>query len=198
MDDAPGDAPRVNRQVEQDNDYQNMRDDDDFNAVIEGLRRGDFSRLAPFFDSGDAPGVRCRIVDWYEHGSFARFPDEAAEALTCACFLGRTEVADYLITKGLDPSGGSKTGMNAVHWAANRGQVEALKRLLRHGVPLEVRNMYGGTVLGQAVWSAVNQPRPGQIEAIAELVRAGADVTAVTIPTGNSRVDDVLLGRKLR
>jgi hypothetical protein len=166
--------------------------DDEFAVVLEGLRNGDFTRLAPVFLAGSGPAGRSRIAAWHEEGRFDQHPDEAAEALTCACFLGERETAEYLIVKGLDPSGGARSGMNAVHWAANRGQVETLRLLLRHRVPLEIRNMYGGTVLGQTVWSAVHQPGPGQLEAIAELLRAGADVTAVAVPTGNPRVDAVL------
>jgi hypothetical protein len=166
--------------------------DDEFELVLEGLRNGDFSHLAAAFATGSGPPGHSKIVAWYEEGRFHQHPDEAAEALTCACFLGERETAEYLILKGLDPSGGGRTGMNAVHWAANRGQVETLRLLLRHRVPLETRNMYGGTVLGQTVWSAVNQPGPGQLEAIAELLGAGADLKAVELPTGDPRVDAVL------
>ncbi len=166
--------------------------DAEFGAVLEHLRNGDFSALAGVFASGNGPARTAKIIDWYERGCFDKYPSEAAEALTCACFLGHPETAEYLILKGLDPSGGSKTGMNAVHWAANRGEVSTLRLLLSRGVPLEVKNVYGGTVLGQAVWSAVNQPRPGQLEAIAELLRAGAHTNAVSVPTGNPRVDELL------
>ncbi|MBS1910877.1 MAG: ankyrin repeat domain-containing protein [Bacteroidetes bacterium] len=166
--------------------------DNAFNAALAGLRNGDFSRLAPLFDSAGNLGEQSRIVAWYERGLFADHPVEAAEALTCACFLGEYETAEYLISRGLDPSGGSLTGMNAVHWAANRGQLGTLRLLLKHRVPLETKNMYGGTVLEQTVWSAIHQAGPGQLEAIAELLRAGADVTAVQLPTGDREVDELL------
>jgi len=168
------------------------RTENEFADVLEGLQNGDFSRLAPFFRAEGGPPGRSRIVDWYEHGYFDDHPEEAAESLTCACFLGQFETAEYLIRNGVDPSGGNRTGMNAAHWAANRGEARVLRLLLLHGVPLETRNMYGGTVLAQAVWSAVHEPRPGQLEAIAELIRAGADVKAVTVPTGNPGVDELL------
>jgi hypothetical protein len=168
------------------------RVDDAFNAVLVHLRNGDFSLLAPSFASGQGPNARSKIVAWFEQGLFEKHPAESAEALTCACFLGERETAEYLIQKGLDPSGGSGTGMNAVHWAANRGELSTLRLLLDRRVPLEVRNNYGGTVLGQAVWSAVNQPRHGQLEAIAELLRAGADANEIEFPTGNRHVDELL------
>ena len=40
---------------------------------------------------------------------------------------------------------------------------------------------------GLVACSAVNQPRRGQLEAIADLVRAGADVKEVDFPTETSR-----------
>lgn len=169
--------------------------DDSFDAVLVHLRKGDFSLLAPNFTTG--PKGKSKIVEWFERGFFEKHPFESAEALTCACFLGERDTAQYLIEKGLDPSGGIGTGMNAVHWAANRGELSTLRLLLEHRVPLEVRNNYGSTVLGQTVWSAVNEPRRGQIEAIAELLRAGADVRELGVPTGNRQIDE-LLGRGRR
>jgi len=169
--------------------------DDSFDAVLMHLRNGDFSLLAPNFAPG--PNGKSRIIEWFEQGRFENHPAEALEALTCACFLVEREPAEYLIGKGLDPSGGIGTGMNAVHWAANRGELSTLRLLLEHRVPLEVRNNYGSTVLGQTVWSAVNQPRRGQLEAISELLRAGADVRELGVPTGNRQIDE-LLGRGRR
>jgi hypothetical protein len=53
--------------------------------------------------------------------------------------------------------------------------------------------MYGGTALGIAVWSAINEPRPGHLQIIEELLSAGARVNNVEYPTGNEQVDAVLL-----
>jgi ankyrin repeat protein len=167
--------------------------DDLFRDALQGLRRGDFSRLEPLFDGGFGPaGNRPRIVEWYEEGRFSEEPNALAEALTCACFLGRTSVADYFLARGVDPSAGAATGLNALHWAANRGQLETARLLIRRKVPLETRSMYGGTVLGTAVWSAINEPRPDHLQIVEELLDAGARLDEVNHPTGNSRVDAVL------
>jgi len=53
-------------------------------------------------------------------------------------------------------------------------------------------NMYGGTVLGCAVWSAINEPRVDHIAIIEALLAAGAKIEEADCPTGNERVDDVL------
>jgi len=123
---------------------------------------------------------------------FANEPEALAEALTCACFLGHTSVAEYLLDQGVDPAAGFATGLNAFHWAANRGQLGTTKLLIDHKAALETRNMYGGTVLGTAVWSAINEPRGEQLRVIEELLKAGARIEEAEYPTGDERVDEVL------
>jgi len=156
---------------------------DEFSAVIEGLLRGDFSRLDPLFDD-DSP-----IIAWHREGLFAAAPAALKEAVTCAAFNGRMEVLAYLLDQGVDPAGGDGTGMNALHWAVNRGQFEATRLLVSRGAPLESRNSYGGTVLDCAVWSAINEPRPDHERIIEFLLESGADLSAVELPTGNAQID---------
>jgi len=100
----------------------------------------------------------------------------------------------YLLAQGVDPAGGAATGLNAFHWAANRGQLEAVRLLIDAKAPLETRNSYGGTVLSGTVWAAFHEPRSTHLHIIEELLRAGARVDAVDYPTGNERID-VLLRR---
>ena len=167
-----------------------MAHDSAFESALQGLQNGDFSRLDPFFrpEGAAAPA----ILQWIEQGRFYGHDPELAEALTCACFNGRTEVAEYLLSRGLAPSGGAATGLNAIHWAANRGQLEAVRLLLRHRVPLETRSMYNGTALGTAVWSAINEPKPDHRLIIEELLAAGARVAEAGYPTGDKTIDALL------
>ena len=159
--------------------------------ALRGLKNGDFSRLDPLFQSKD--GFAPQIIRWIEEGAFRGHDSEIAEALTCACFNGRIAVAEYLLTRGVPPSGGMGTGLNAIHWAANRGQLEAVKLLIRHHVPLETRSMYDGTALGTAVWAAINEPRTADhLAIIQELLAAGGDVTQSGYPTGNQGIDALL------
>jgi ankyrin repeat protein len=156
-----------------------------FRDAVQGLHRGDFSRLEPLFASG-------QIVRWHAAGRLADEPKAVAEALTCACFLGRTHVAEYLLNHGVDPTAGAGTGLDALHWAANRGQLESVRMLLRRRAPLETRSRYGGTVLGTAIWSAFHEPRPDHLQIIQELLNAGARVSEVEYPTGNEQIDALL------
>jgi hypothetical protein len=171
---------------------QNTVDDAEFSDALQGLQRGDFSRLERFFDERSSHSGSPRIVEWHEEGLFREEPKALAEALTCACFLGRTGVADYLLKQGVGPSGGAGTGLNALHWAANRGQLEAVRLLLRAGAPLETRSMYGGTALGTAIWSAINEPRRDHEQIIEELLKAGASLEDAGYPTGHERIDAIL------
>ena len=132
--------------------------------ALDDLKQGNFSKLDPLFESGE-------IVEWVDIGFLD--PDQMAEALTCACFNGRVDVAKALLKRGVDPSGGNGTGLNAIHWAANRGQLEAVRLLLKHRGPLETRNMYGGTVLGAAKWALENEKKPDHPKIIQELIAAG-------------------------
>jgi hypothetical protein len=162
-----------------------------FRDALQGLNKGDFSRLQALFDD-QADRRRARIIEWHEEGRFRNQPKALAEALTCACFLGRTNVATYLLTHGLDPSGGAGTGLNAFHWAVNRGQLETVRLLIRWKAPFEPRSMYGGNVLDTAVWSAINEPRPNHVQIIEELLKAGARLEDEDRPTGHEQIDAIL------
>ena len=164
-----------------------------FSDAVQGLKAGDFSRLEPWFgQTSPAEGDRCRIIKWYEDGLFADEPIALQEALTCACFLGRTCIVEYLLGQGVNFAAGTSTGLNGFHWAANRGQLETVMLLIDQGAPLETKNMYGSTVLGMAVWSAINEPKADHLRIIEALIKAGARADEVDYPTGNERVDRVL------
>ena len=162
----------------------------EFADALAGLRNGDFSRLEPIFQAEDEQ--QAQIVGWHKQGLFAEHPKELAEAFTCACFLGYTAIAEYFLAHGMDPAGGDATGANALHWAADRGQLATVRLLLRHRAPLETRNMYGGTVLGFAVWSALHEPRPDHPQIVEELLRAGARPEEAQYPTGIEKIDCIL------
>lgn len=171
-----------------------------FESAADGLRRGDFSRLAPLFGDPSHPDADTgQIVAWIEAGSFAAHPDVLAEALTCACWLGQVGVANRLLDAGADPASGTGTGMSALHWAANRGQRRAVELLLARGAPTEQRSMYDVTALGGAVWAALHEPRGDQLGAMRALLTAGADVQAVEYPVGHGEIDALLAQhRRLR
>jgi hypothetical protein len=110
-----------------------------------------------------------------------------------ACEYGRKDVVEFLLDKGIDLRAGENTGETALHLAAHRGQLEMIKLLLARGAPLEAKNVYGGTVLGQATWSVMHgDPSIDFVPVIEELLAAGAKIEEADYPTGNERVDEVL------
>ncbi|MCC7052964.1 MAG: ankyrin repeat domain-containing protein [Gemmatimonadaceae bacterium] len=159
-------------------------------VVLGHLREGSFTILAPVVTS--AGHTDSRMVQLYRDGCFAGHAAALAEALTCAAFVGAVETVEYLIGAGVPPDGGRSTGLNAMHWAANRGQTAVVLVLIGAGAALEARNAYGGTVLGAAVWAAVHETKPGHMAVIQSLLEAGAEVREAEYPCGDPAVDALL------
>jgi len=95
--------------------------------------------------------------------------------------------AKELLKQGVDPSSQGKSGQTGLHFAAHSGQLETVRMLLSHHVPLEEKNMYGGTVLGQTLWSVCNEPRPDHLPIIEALIAAGAQVA----PQWHEQIDEM-------
>ncbi len=96
-----------------------------------------------------------------------------------ACQFGRNGVVEFLFDRGIDIAAQDRHGQTALHHAVIGAQLETVKLLLKHNAPLELKNTYGGTALGQALWSAYNSDSPSPyIPIIEELLAAGAIVEA--------------------
>lgn len=142
-----------------------------FQYAVAAMVRGDFSALEEAL--GGSERFTAQIIEWHEAGYFDDEPETLAEVFSAACMLGHAPAAAYLLDKGVDPLAGTQTGLNGFHYAASSGRLEVIKLLIERGVPMEVENMYGGTVLGQALWSAVYEHKPDHAAIIEALVDAG-------------------------
>jgi hypothetical protein len=156
-----------------------MKGDELFQNVLKALDRGDFSRLETML--GVPAGFDRQIINWCENGKFESESEMLAEALSCACMLGRTATARYLIEHGVDPYAGMKTWLAGPHYAVSSGHLDTVQMLLEKKIPLEVENKYGGTMLGQAFWSAVNEHKESHADIIAVLIGAGAKIEPGTL-----------------
>ena len=113
-------------------------------------------------------------------------------AFAYACAWGRKDVVEFLLDHGGDLANGGGDGQTPLHCAVITGQLEMVKLLLKYNPPLEARNMYGGTVLGQTLWSAAHGGDPKlYAEIIETLIAAGANVPPRHVPV-NESIDELL------
>jgi len=145
-----------------------------FQYAVAAMVRGDFSALESMV--GGPEKFHEQIVVWYQQGYFGDEQETLAEVFSAACMLGHARTAEYLLYKGVDPYAGMKTGLSGFHYAASSGRLDVIKLLIDRKVPMEVKNMYNGTVFEQAIWSAVNEHTPNHAEIVEELIKAGAVV----------------------
>ena len=117
---------------------------------------------------------------------------QVQSAFNYACGWGRTNVVEFLLERDVDLADGGGDGQTPLHSAAICGQLEMIKLLLKYGPPLEAVNIYGGTVLGQTLWSAAHGGDPKlYAEILKTLIAAGAKVPARHVPV-NEPIDDLL------
>jgi hypothetical protein len=111
------------------------------------------------------------------------------EGLLYACAHGHNSVIEFLIEKGVNPAAQDACRQSGLHWAVIGGHLETVELLLRHNAPLEEKNVYGGTVLGQALWSAAHGGDPDVYLPILDaLVAAGAKIPERHMPV-NAQID---------
>src|SRR5277367_2418875 len=109
-----------------------------------------------------------------------------------ACAYGRNEVVAFLMDRGCDSGAHDAAGQTGLHWAAINGHLGTIELLLARGAALEVKNAYGGTVLGQALWSAAHEAIPDVYIPIVEtLFAAGAKAPERHAPI-SQRMDGLL------
>ena len=113
-------------------------------------------------------------------------------AFLTACGWGRNDVVEFLLDKGVELENGGGDGQTPLHCAVITGQLETVKLLLKLNPPLEATNIYGGTILGQTLWSAAHGGDPKRYsEIIKTLIAAGAKVPQRHVPV-NEPIDDLL------
>ena len=171
------------------------------NGVLGALANGRPEAAAYLADRGArlnleaAAGVgRLDLVQSFfkDHGSRKTSKKQLQSAFFYACGWGHKDVVEFLLSKGVDLADGGRDGQTPLHWAVIGGQLELVKLLLKHKPPLESRNMYGGTVLGQTLWSAAHGGDPNvYAEIIETLIAAGAKVPPRHVPV-NKSIDALL------
>lgn len=118
--------------------------------------------------------------------------EERGKGLVWTCAYGYNDVVAFLLDYGVDPAAGADVDMTGLHLAAHEGHLDTVKLLLAHNSPLEAKNVYGATVLGQTLWSVIHHPMPAHREIVETLVAAGAKVGEDWF-TGHRDIDELLL-----
>ena len=134
------------------------------------------------------------VKSFFNHGSRKTKPSKKRlqSAFLYACGGGREDVVEFLLNNGVELADGGSDGQTPLHWAVIFGRLEMVKLLLKYNAPLESRNMYGGTVLGQTLWSAAHGgDEKIYAEIIETLIAAGAIVPPRHVPV-NKSIDDLL------
>jgi ankyrin repeat protein len=166
---------------------------------------GRLDTLRQLLDQGDSIAPTLAALYWIP------VPVDRTErlglALTWAAAFGETETVRTLLERGVDPAGRDRSRMTALHWAAANRYLDVVSLLLSYDAPLEVQNVWGGTVLDSTGWFVVNgcwfpatHPRGDREEArrsswaeiFEALTAAGADVSVMTYRTGHREVDELL------
>ncbi len=148
-------------------------------GIVEAAGVGRLDAVKTFFDAQGKPKAGVT-------------PDVVHTAFRYACFYGRDDIVEFLVERGVDLADHSGDGQTGLHYAAMGGRLDTTKLLLRHGAPLEALNEYGGTVLGQTLWTAAHGgDREVYVAIIETLIAAGAKVDPRHPPV-NAKVDAIL------
>ena len=141
--------------------------------------------LAKSIFDGDSLHTNASLVPLPQEPGEAKAQLEQAFIWACQC--GQNSVIEFLLEQGVDPAAQANVGQTGLHYAAHYGQLETVKMLIARKAPLEVKNMYGGTVLGQALWSAFNEAQDDHLPIVEALIAAGAKIE----PDWNKWIDEL-------
>ncbi len=122
---------------------------------------------------------------------------ELEEAFWSACKYGWTEVAECLLKCGVDIDARGGANNTGLMLAAQRGRRDTVEMLLGYGASVELKNDFGGTALGSAMYFLANHPVPDADYAgvIELLLNAGSEFNFADKSTGDDEVDDMLRKR---
>jgi Ankyrin repeats (3 copies) len=102
---------------------------------------------------------------------------EIQSAFMSACEFGRKPVVEFLLDHGADLHAQDNNGQTGLHSAALAGHADTVKVLLERHAPLEIQNVWGGTVLANVLWAAINHdPNVDYVPIVNMLVEAKARV----------------------
>jgi ankyrin repeat protein len=133
-------------------------------------------RLAVAFELGDEAMVRSLLAG--DPDLVRSLTDEDRPGLCDAAELNRPDPVRLMLEAGWPVDVRGRHGGTPLHWAAWHGNVEMVRRILRHDPPLETRDHdFDATPLGWAIHASTHgwHPETGDYAGTVEtLLRAGA------------------------
>lgn len=123
----------------------------------------------------------------------ARERDLEKALIAAAGTSGGHDIVRWLLDHGVDVA--AATGWTALHAATGEADLRTIELLIRRGAPLERKNMYGGTVLAQAIWFAFHGDPARTREyarVIDKLIAAGARTDAY--PQMEQHIEEIRSG----
>jgi hypothetical protein len=116
----------------------------------------------------------------------------AVQGFLWACAYGHDAVLPLFLDRGMPVDAQDKFGQTGLHQAAMGCHLSTMILLLSHGASLESHNTYGGTVLGQVLWSAAHaRDRDAYLPVINFLLEAGALIPQA-VPPVSGEIDALL------
>jgi hypothetical protein len=108
---------------------------------------------------------------------------ELQEGFLYACQFGQLPAVSWLLDHGAEIGASDRQAQTGLHHAVIGGHPGLVRLLLEHDPPLDPVNCYGGTPLGQALWSAAHGGEPNAyLEILEALVTAGAQLPGQHVP----------------
>jgi ankyrin repeat protein len=140
-----------------------------------GLGRIDLVESFLNADGTLKPEVPLVTAAWLRRSGDAR--GNLQIAFVWAAMHGRLRMVELLLRKGIDPGVRDHRGWTALHWASHYGYTDVAELLVRWKAPVEAVNEFGGTPLGQTVWTSIHERfLPEHVKIIEMLIYAGAEV----------------------
>ena len=108
---------------------------------------------------------------------------ELQEGFLYACQFGQDATVAFLLDRDVAIGFADVRGQTGLHHAVIGGHPGIVKLLLAHHPPLEAVNCYGGTPLGQSLWSAAHGGETAAyLEILEALAAAGAKLPERHVP----------------